>query len=294
MSPNPVSPGLIEHMSTTTLDENVVSMPRRAIILGATADIGHDICSRLLSEGWSVVGLGRSRERIADLIETPDFHFVECDLSDSTSIKEAVAKASEFGPGWSLFVSSAGTMEPIGPFFQTDFDEWERSIIVNSTAQLRVLHGLWPCRRMGTSVDVMLMAGGGTNSAFTNYSAYCVSKIALIKMCELIDDEVPDANIFIIGPGFVQTRIHDETIRAGEKAGDGLGKTLAFLETPGTSLEDIYAHMMWCMAAGKDVVSGRNFSTVHDAWRNGGSALKQALIGDANALRLRRHMGKTK
>ena len=28
-------------------------------------------------------------------------------------------------------------------------------------------------------------AGGGTNNPFTNYSAYCVSKIALIKMCEL-------------------------------------------------------------------------------------------------------------
>jgi NADP-dependent 3-hydroxy acid dehydrogenase YdfG len=281
-------------MSTTTTDENMFPIPRRAIILGATADIGHDISRRLLADGWSVVGLGRSRERIADLVETPHFHFVQCDLADNTSVKEAVAKASEIGQDWSLFVSSAGTMEPIGPFFQQDFDEWESSVIVNSTAQLRVLHGLWPCRRKGVSVDVMLMAGGGTNSAFTNYSAYCVSKIALIKMCELIDDEAPDANVFIIGPGFVQTRIHDETIRAGEKAGDGLGKTLAFLETPGTSLADIYDHMLWCMAAGKEVASGRNFSTVHDAWRNGGSALKQALVGDAHALRLRRHMGGTK
>ncbi len=52
------------------------------------------------------------------------------------------------------------------------------------------------------------MAGGGTNNPFTNYSAYCVAKIALIKMTELLDDEEKKLNIFIIGPGFVRTRIH--------------------------------------------------------------------------------------
>ena len=100
---------------------------------------------------------------------------------------------------WNLFVSAAGTMEPIAPFFSADFDVWEQSVTVNSTAQLRVLHGLWP-QRSRDPVDVMLMAGGGTNNPFTNYSAYCVSKIALIKMCELLDDEEDDLNIFIIGP----------------------------------------------------------------------------------------------
>ena len=57
-----------------------------------------------------------------------------------------------------------------------------RSVVVNSTAQLRVLHAIWPCRQPGP--DIMLMAGGGTNNPFPNYSAYCVSKIMLIKMCE--------------------------------------------------------------------------------------------------------------
>ena len=134
----------------------------------------------------------------------------------------------------------------------------------------------------------MLMAGGGTNNPFTNYSAYCVSKIALIKMCELLDDEEPDLNMFIIGPGFVQTRIHQETLRAGEQAGDGYQKTVDFLETEGTSMDDIYANLKWCIEHGKPVAGGRNFSTVHDPWRDGGEALRQRLDDHPDAYRLRR------
>ena len=139
---------------------------KRAIVLGATADIGHDISHRLIADGWSVIGIGRSFERISDLMAEPNFQFIFCNLVDKANINEAIANASRLGEGWSLFVSSAGTMLPIGRFFQQDFDEWESSVLVNSMAQLRVLHGLWPHRQKETLVNIMLMAGGGTNSAF--------------------------------------------------------------------------------------------------------------------------------
>lgn len=246
-----------------------------AVVLGITADIGRGLAERLLVDGWEVTGLGRDLSRAEGI----GARLVPCDVTDPVNVREAATRVG----AWDLFVSSVGTMEPIGPFFDLDFDAWERSIIINSTAQLRVLHAIWP--RRGARPDVMLMAGGGTNNPFPNYSAYCAAKILLIKMCELIDDEVPEANAFIIGPGFTRTRIHDETLRAGASAGDGLAKTRAFLETEGTSLDDIYAHMRWCMA-NRDAASGRNFSTVHDPWREDGLAAR--LAGDADAFRLRR------
>lgn len=48
---------------------------------------------------------------------------------------------------------------------------------------MRVIHGLLPCRRAGSAPGpcVLLFAGGGTNSATINYSAYTVSKIAFIN-----------------------------------------------------------------------------------------------------------------
>lgn len=258
-----------------------------AFVLSASADIGRGLTERLLADGWRVVGTGRNADRLDSVLRNPAFKFVPCDLTDKASIAAAVDAFAAERSSWDLFVSSAGTMEPIGPFFELDFDSWESSVQVNSTAQLRVLHGLWPYRRRG-SVDVMLMAGGGTNNAFTNYSAYCAAKILLIKMCELLDDEEGDLNIFIIGPGYVRTRIHQETLRAGSLAGSGLEKTLRFLEQPGTPMDDIYANLRWCMGQGRRVTGGRNFSTVHDPWRDGGTALAQALRNDPDCFRLRR------
>lgn len=261
---------------------------KTAFVLGATADIGLGLCERLLADGWRVAGAGREAARVASLASHPAFRFIACDLASPASIAAAVRDFAAAGDKWSLFVSSAGTMEPIGPFFDLDFDLWERSVTVNSTAQLRVLHGLWPHR--APRPHIMLMAGGGTNNPFTNYSAYCMSKIALIKMCELIDDETEDANIFIVGPGYVRTRIHDETLRAGAAAGGALGKTKDFLDRgeSGTSLDEIYSHMNWCMMQGREVAGGRNFSTVHDAWRDGGRDLAARLAGHPDYFRLRR------
>lgn len=258
------------------------------LMLGVTADIGRELTRRYLRDGWQVVGIGRSEERLRAIADEFAIPVIRCDLSDRTSIGETIGEVRRLGVTWHAFVSCAGTMEPIGPFFSTDFDAWEASIISNMCAQLRVLHGVWPQRRHGRIVDAILLAGGGTNGPFPNYSAYCVAKIALIKACELLDDENDDINAVAIGPGFVRTRIHDETIRAGTSAGGNLAKTQRFFETPGTSFDDIYGHVRWCMKAGRDVTGGRNFSTVHDPWRGDGEEVRTMARGNSDAFRLRR------
>jgi NAD(P)-dependent dehydrogenase (short-subunit alcohol dehydrogenase family) len=265
-----------------------MSQIRTAIILGVSADIGTALAERLLADGWTVVGLARSADRLGALEHRNGFSFEPCDLADRSSVAALVERYGKSHPAWSLFISCVGTMQPIGRFFDLDFDAWEASVIVNSTAQLRVLHGLWPRRDKGQMTDIMLMAGGGTNNPVTNYSAYCLSKIALIKMCELLLDEEAGANPFIIGPGYVETRIHRETLAAGDKAGAALQKTRDFMEGAGTSMDDIYQHLLWCMAVGKAVAGGRNFSTVHDPWRDSGAALASGLAGEPDAFRLRR------
>jgi NAD(P)-dependent dehydrogenase (short-subunit alcohol dehydrogenase family) len=262
---------------------------RTAIVLGATADIGRYLAERLSSDDWNIVGIGRTADRLRELEKIPNLKAYQCAIASSDDVTRLADEVRAAGCEWELFVSCVGTTEPIGKFFEVDFDAWERSITVNFTAQLRVLHALWPLRRPDRIVDVMFLAGGGTNGRFPNYSAYCASKIALIKMCELIDDEASDANVFIIGPGYTRTRIHEETLRAGPvAAGDEYAKVRAYLEGQGTSFDDIYQHMRWCMRNGRKVAGGRNFSTVHDRWRDGGEALARELMGNSDAFRLRR------
>jgi NAD(P)-dependent dehydrogenase (short-subunit alcohol dehydrogenase family) len=266
------------------------SNPKTAVVLGITADIGRGLAKRLVRDRWKIIGIGRSLDRIHDLQGSPDYDLRQCAVTDKNEVSSLGAKLRAEGVQWDLLVSSVGTTEPIGKFFDLDFEQWEQSIDVNFIAQLRFLHAIWPSRRPDSIVDIMLMAGGGTNGPWSNYSAYCVSKIALIKMCELIDDEVLSANAFVIGPGYTRTRIHQETLRAGpDAAGIEYGKVIKYLEQAGTSIDEIYEHMRWCMAQGRGVAGGRNFSTVHDPWKQEGVALAKKLLGDRDAFRLRRH-----
>jgi NAD(P)-dependent dehydrogenase (short-subunit alcohol dehydrogenase family) len=265
-------------------------MPGTVFVLSASADIGRELALRYAEAGAMVVGTYRTRRDLDALEGHPRIRLLPCDAGDPASVREMLAAYAALGAPWDLFVSAVGVMEPLGPWASLDFDAWEQSVRVNSLGQLRVLHGLYPHRRRGGDVHAAFFAGGGTNNPFTNYSAYCLGKIALIKMCELLDDEVPDLNAFIIGPGFMPTKIHEQTFAAGDAAGEGHEKTKRFYDAPAAaaSHQDVYDCVEWCVAQGRAVAGGRNFALVHDPWRTDGDRLAAALRDDPNRFRLRR------
>lgn len=259
-----------------------------AVILGLGSDIGRELAVRYAAEGWSVWGTFRSRSGLAGL--PAGTGAVECDLLSRDSIAAAAAAFGRTGLKWDVLVVAAGTEEPIGNYWDCDEDAWDRGIEVNALAPLRLLRKLYPLRKSAAQPAVALFSGSGTNSAAPAYSAYCAAKILLIKMCELLDAESPDTSFFIIGPGIVRTKIHEQTLREPVRSGSNYGKVIDFLGSadPGTSHDDIHACIKWCVAAGKAAVGGRNVALVHDAWREGGAELARGLRQNPDLYKLRR------
>ncbi len=267
------------------------SAQKNVFIVGASSDIGMTLAESYSRDGYSVTGTYRNKSSISALALSPGIHMLKCDITRKTSVKGCLNKYKSLGRPWDIFISCVGSMAPIGGFFENDFDKWEQSIVINSLAQLRFLHALYPFRHKNKVCHVVFFAGGGTNNPFTNYSAYCVSKIMMIKMCELLDDENKDLNVFIVGPGWVRTKIHAQTLASRSRAGSSYKKTLEFLRSndPGTNCRDIYDCINWCVAQGAKVAGGRNFSVVHDNWRKSGEALKRQLLADRDKFKLRRY-----
>lgn len=265
-------------------------MKRNVIVIGANADIGTQICEYYLKDGFNVLGTYRlSSKNIEKLSRLNGFESFKCDVTKTEDINELNNYVRERNIPWTIFISSVGTSEPIGRFFSLPFDEWEYSIKVNCLGQLHVLHSLYEHRAKDSISTVIFLAGGGTNNPFTCYSAYCVSKIFLIKMCELLDDENHDLNIFIVGPGFVRTKTHFETLKAGERAGDNYERVKKFMESGevGTPFEKIYSCIRWLESKGRDVAGGRNISVTYDKW--GHDELAKELSNDINMYKLRRY-----
>lgn len=261
---------------------------RTVFILGGSADIGRALIQRYLASNDRVVATYRKPGSLADFEGNPRFRSFPLDLDNPATIDAAVSGLAKLGWKWNLFIAASGDLAPIGPFMDIDGNEWLRSVMNNGFIPCVVLQKLYPLRNAEGMVGAAFFAGGGVNNPFRNYSAYSASKLGLLKMCELLDDEVADLKCFILGPGYTASKLHEATYAAGTKAGANLQKTLDFVKTPGTSMDDIFDCLEWCFRQDREVIGGRNISVVHDKWRDGGHELVDALRANPDLFKLRR------
>ena len=266
-------------------------MAGSVVIAAISSDIGVKLAQLYRAQGVAVIGTYRSPDNLAELRADPGIHLVQCDLSDAASVRAAATEIGALNLPWQRLISAAGQLSPIGDLFSRDFDEWAASLSLNSIAQIRLLHALYPHRDVSATTKVAFLVGGGINGPFRNYSAYCLGKVMLVKLCELLDDEYPDVHAIAVGTGWVNTKIHRQTVQAGDEAGVNLRRTLEFLDLgqQGTSIADIFGCIEWAFEAGRAATGGRNFSVVHDGWRDGGAALTERLEAEPNMYKLRRH-----
>ncbi|MBI1870537.1 MAG: SDR family oxidoreductase [Chlamydiae bacterium] len=265
------------------------SVGSSAIIISASSDIGSAIGRSWIERGWNLFGTYRTESQAVEELSSWGMKMGRCDLSNQRSILDACVNLRALCPQWDALVLCPGTQDPVSAFQECNFDEWEESLKINFTGPMRIVRELLPTRRVDSKLGscVLFFAGGGTNNATVNYSAYTVSKIALIKMCELLDAEIPDCRFVIVGPGWVKTKIHESTLKAGVRAGPSYQKTLDKLASDEcTSFERIVACCDWLVDSPREVVSGRNFSVVYDPWGN--EILAKKLTEEPHMYKLRR------
>lgn len=263
---------------------------KTVFIAAISSDIGRALAELYIAEGWLVAGTFRNEASLGSLRGHPGARLLPCDVSQASDIDAAAAQFAASGATFDMFIGAVGQLWPIGAFFDLDRDAWLTSVMVNGWGQLALLHALQSHRLARPMTCVALLVGGAINRGFPNYSAYSLGKLQLVKFCELIHEECPDMHAVAIGTGWVATKIHGQTLAAAAAAGDNLGRTQDFLsrQETGTSMADIKACIDWCFAQPREVTGGRNFSIVHDPWRNGGHALVEALGADSDGFKLRR------
>ncbi len=263
---------------------------RSVIVISVSSDIGTAISRRWLASGWYIYGTYRTRSQTVVDLEGSGVTLVQCNLSDPSSIRDACSRLRTFCAEWDILVMCPGVQDPIGTFPECNFDEWEESVRVNFASQMRIIHELLRSRRVNSTPGpcILLFAGGGTNNATVNYSAYTVSKIALIKMCELLDAEIPDTRFSILGPGWVKTKIHESTLRAAARAGANYRHTIKKLANDEcTPMDQVLDCCDWLVNAPREIASGRNFSVVFDKY--GTRELEERLVQEPDMYKLRRY-----
>jgi len=263
---------------------------RNAIIIGISSDIGTALSKKWLKDGWKIYGTYKTKSKKLDELKNLGAHLLECDIAEKSSIDKICLELKETCLNWDVLVICPASLKPVGNFISSDFGEWEDSVELNFIDQMKVVHKLLPSRNKGSSISpcTIFFSGGGINDAPTNYSAYIVSKIATIKMTEILDIEIPDTRFVSIGPGWVDTKIHKETLKAGSKAGDNHRKTLKRIKNREfTPMNRVIKCCEWIINTSKEVVGGRNIHVLHDSW--GDKEFVDKLAKNPNLLKLRKY-----
>ena len=260
---------------------------RTAIIIGISSGIGQALGQKWLRDGYKIFGTYRTEDKTVQDLKNSGATLVNCDLADPASIDHA---CKELSVAWDVLVLCPATLIPISPFTEVDMNDWGKSIDLNFTNQIRVVQALLSSRRKNSKPEscIIFFSGGGINEAPTNYSAYVVSKIAVVKMAEILDVEIPDARFVSIGPGWVDTKIHQETLKAGAKAGRNYNRTVEKMNKQEfTPMEKVLDCCDWIANASKKVIGGRNIHVLYDNWNN--PEFEKKLIEDDNLLKLRKY-----
>ena len=177
-------------------------------------------------------------------------------------------------------------MFPIGRFDSVNIDDWLDTFNINFLNQVYLLHSILPFVS-GKCPHVLFFAGRRTNSS-PNYSAYTISKIALIKLVELLDEEINDVAFSILGPGWVNTKIHEQSLDSSLSQLKSYQETKRRLrDSDFIDMKQVINSIMWIFSQDKKTVGGRNFSTAHDPFDS--EQLVEKLLSDSDVFKLRRH-----
>lgn len=187
---------------------------RHGIVTGGATGLGYAIAQRLLASGGTVTLWDRDKatgRQAADRLGE-GCSFVEVDVADETSVRDAVQSTVRRAQRVDALVNSAGITGPNTKLWDYPVDAWRQVMEVN-------LNGLFLCCRevvpvmraadYGRIVNIASVAGKDGNP---NASAYSASKAAVIALTKSLGKELADTGVRVncVTPAAVKTAIFDQ------------------------------------------------------------------------------------
>lgn len=197
-----------------------------AIVTGAGRGIGKRLALGLAGAGCRVALVARTEAELQltqleiEARGGVGLPFV-ADVRSYERLEAAFRQVREhLGPA-DILVAAAGVQGPIDSFWNTDLDEWRKTLECNLLGVMHAIRLVLPemvARRRG---KVIVLGGRGVSHARPYFSAYAASKAALGRMVECLAEELVEHNVQVncLAPGNTYTHMTDQILAAGERAG---------------------------------------------------------------------------
>ena len=161
-------------------------MSKIALITGATAGFGTEICRTLIQAGYFVIGTGRRTERLTSLKAELGEKFLPLafDISDRLATQEAIKSLPTQWKNIDLLVNNAGLALGLESADKANLDDWEQMIDTNIKGLVNITRFVLPQmveRNTGHIINISSIAG---NYAYPGGNVYGGTK-AFVKQFSL-------------------------------------------------------------------------------------------------------------
>jgi NAD(P)-dependent dehydrogenase (short-subunit alcohol dehydrogenase family) len=248
-----------------------------AIVVGAGRGIGEAIALRFADEGARLVLAARTASELdtvaAQIRAGKNKALVHAtDVTDRLQVDHLVEAALEAFGRIDVLVNAAGSYGPIGPLWEVDPEEWVKTFSVNVFSAFLLCQAVLPHMIRKRRGKIVHFSGGGATAPLPRFTAYGVSKGALVRLTETLAEEVREYNIQInaIAPGAVDTKLQDQVLAAGAKAGDLYHRMRRMRETgEGATSRDLPAELAVFLCSEDSCgLTGKLIAAPFDGWQS--------------------------
>ncbi len=207
-----------------------------ALVTGGGRGLGRVFAQALAAVGAAVAVAARSEHQLAETVslikaKNGQAIAVPFDVTDEPALERAEKVIqSRLGPV-DLLVNNAGMWGPINPVWETDPEQWWRTMEVHVRGSFLCARAVLPgmiARQKGRIVNVVSNAGV---FRWPTCSAYSVSKAALIKFTENLAAETKRQGVavFAVNPGIVTIGLTELAMNMEDSTESHAGRAAAWI-----------------------------------------------------------------
>ena len=274
---------------------------KTVIITGGSLGIGLAVAKKCALEGATVLIAARNNKELANAcsalkqISDKPHEYFSLDVSIYEEVLSFKSWVTSKNYNINGLINCAGIYGPIGKTTTVDMKKFTEAIQINFLGTVYMCNVFSPLLKSNGKKKIINYSGGGAASPFANYSAYACSKVAIVRFTENLSIELKDDNIEVncIAPGFVITRLHQQTLEEGPGcAGDSFFEsTKKQIETGGVPPEKAADLTTFLLSEQSDGITGKFISAPWDKWEE--KEFQEQLRSEKDFATLRRIDNKT-
>ena len=200
---------------------------RVAIITGAGRGIGRAIALAYAKEGARLALAARTLSELEETANQAESLgaatcVIPTDISDQVQAEDMVRQTLDRYSTIDILVNNAAVVGPVGPLWENDVSSWIQTIQVNLIGTFLCCWAVLPVMLRQNRGKIINMSGGGGAFAYRHMSAYCATKVAIVRLTECLSLELAGKNVQVnlMRPGAINTRGLQELLTGFKEAGD--------------------------------------------------------------------------